>query len=48
VLVIERVWPARQFPKIPFWHGIGIGLFVYAGILKQCWPLPVVRKLAFT
>jgi sterol desaturase/sphingolipid hydroxylase (fatty acid hydroxylase superfamily) len=34
MLVIERFRPARQFPKIPFWHGIGIGLFVYAGALN--------------
>jgi len=34
MLVIERFRPARQFPKIPFWHGIGLGLFLYAGALN--------------
>ena len=34
MLVIERIWPARQFPRVPFWHWIGIGLFVYAGAMN--------------
>jgi sterol desaturase/sphingolipid hydroxylase (fatty acid hydroxylase superfamily) len=34
MLVIERLWPARQFPKVPFWHWIGIGLLLYSGALN--------------
>jgi sterol desaturase/sphingolipid hydroxylase (fatty acid hydroxylase superfamily) len=45
VAVIERVWPARKFPKIPHWHVIGgVGLFylglmnaLVLGILPQDW-----------
>jgi sterol desaturase/sphingolipid hydroxylase (fatty acid hydroxylase superfamily) len=31
MLVMERLWPARQFPRVPHWHWMGIGLFFYAG-----------------
>jgi sterol desaturase/sphingolipid hydroxylase (fatty acid hydroxylase superfamily) len=34
MLVIERIWPARQFPKVPRWHALGIALFFYTGILN--------------
>jgi sterol desaturase/sphingolipid hydroxylase (fatty acid hydroxylase superfamily) len=34
MLVIERIWPARQFPRVPHWHWIGIALFFYAGALN--------------
>ena len=34
MLVIERIWPARKFPRVPHWHWIGIALFFYAGALN--------------
>ena len=34
MLLIERIWPARKFPRVRFWHGIGIALFFYAGIMN--------------
>jgi sterol desaturase/sphingolipid hydroxylase (fatty acid hydroxylase superfamily) len=34
MVIIERIWPARQFPRVPFWNWIGIALFFYTGILN--------------
>lgn len=31
---IERLWPARRFPKIPHWNTIGIVGFLYIGALN--------------
>jgi sterol desaturase/sphingolipid hydroxylase (fatty acid hydroxylase superfamily) len=33
-MVIERLVPARKFPKVPWWNTIGISLFFYVGILN--------------
>lgn len=30
----ERLWPARQFPTIPWWNTLGILLFVYIGLMN--------------
>jgi len=38
MLAIERIWPARAFPKVSCWHWIGIGLFVYAGVMNALLP----------
>jgi sterol desaturase/sphingolipid hydroxylase (fatty acid hydroxylase superfamily) len=32
MLVIELIWPARRFPRVPYWHWLGIGLFFVIGI----------------
>ena len=32
--LVERFWPARRFPKIPWWHAIGFGLFAYVALLS--------------
>lgn len=44
MLVIERIWPARKFPKVPYWHGIGIGLFIYAAAMNTVLPLLVPEQ----
>lgn len=41
MLLIERIWPARKFPRVAHWHWIGIGLFVYAGVMNALLPLLV-------
>lgn len=33
VAIAERFWPARRFPRIPWWNTLGIALFFYVGIL---------------
>lgn len=34
VVVAERLWPARKFPRIPWWNTLGISLFFYTGALN--------------
>jgi len=34
MIAIERIWPARTFPRVPYWHGIGIVLFFYTGLMN--------------
>jgi sterol desaturase/sphingolipid hydroxylase (fatty acid hydroxylase superfamily) len=34
IAVVELIRPARRFPKVPRWHAIGIGLFVYVALLS--------------
>ena len=34
VAIVELIRPARRFPTIPKWHALGIGLFVYVGLLS--------------
>lgn len=38
MLLIERIWPARKFPRVAHGHWIGIGLFVYAGVMNALLP----------
>ncbi len=33
-VVAERLWPARKFPKIPWWNTVGIALFFYIVLLN--------------
>lgn len=41
---IERLWPARRFPVIPRWHWIGVGTFVYAGLMNGLLPLMLPQE----
>jgi len=41
MLAIERIWPARQFPRVSHWHWIGIGLFIYAMVMNSVLPMLV-------
>ncbi len=34
MLVIEKLWPARQFPRVRYWNVLGISLFFYTGLLN--------------
>ena len=34
VAVAERLWPARTFPRIPWWNTLGISLFFYIALLN--------------
>lgn len=38
MLLIERIRPARKFPRVAHGHWIGIGLFVYAGVMNALLP----------
>jgi len=33
-MLAERLWPARKFPRVPWWNTIGITLFFYVGALN--------------
>ncbi len=36
--IVERIRPARKFPVVPRWHWIGVGTFVYAGLMNALLP----------
>lgn len=44
MLLIERIRPARKFPRVARWHWTGIGLFVYAGVMNTLLPLLVPEQ----
>jgi sterol desaturase/sphingolipid hydroxylase (fatty acid hydroxylase superfamily) len=37
--IIERIWPARKFPKVSNWHWIGLATFIYAAAMNTLLPL---------
>lgn len=38
MVLIERRWPARRFPAVKGWHGVGAISFVYAGAMNALLP----------
>ncbi len=39
MVVIERAWPARKFPAVPYWQWIGLTTFIYAALMNTFLPL---------
>ncbi len=45
LLVVEQIWPARHFPKLPWWKLTGIGFLLLMGAVSAFVPLALPPEL---